>query len=88
MPTKYRVSVYLTEIDKEQANELRLRLGRVIKGAGKATLNDLMRRVYHGERILVYETNDDKDAQSIATDLESGGATVAIEGLREEEPLF
>lgn len=88
MESEYRVHVYMTGLDKELVNELRKRLGRYVKGAGRAQLNEMMRRAYRGERVLVYSTNNDDDALTVKRDIEGGGAVATVEGLREEEDIF
>lgn len=88
MTSTYRVQVYLTGLDKERARQLRESLARVLTGAGPKPLKAVMRRAYDGERVLVYESNDDSDALAVAQSLESAGGTVECEGLREPEELF
>lgn len=88
MSGKYRVRVFMVGIDPERAKDLREVLGRVVKGAGKQSLRDLMRKAHQGDRVLIYETNDDDNAQEVKRIVEGGGATVEIDGLRPPEPLF
>jgi hypothetical protein len=84
----YRVHVYMTAVDKQRAAQLREALGRVLTRAGKEPLRDLMRRAHGGERILVYRTNDDRDALAIGQSLTNAGATIEIDGLRPPDDLF
>lgn len=88
MDRTYRVKVYLTAVDRDRARQLREVLGRYLKKAGKEPLRDLMRRAHEGERVLLYESNDDKNAQVVADDVSAHGGTVEIEGLRPPEEPF
>ncbi|MBN1944507.1 MAG: hypothetical protein JW797_02475 [Bradymonadales bacterium] len=88
MNEAYRVHVFLTGVDEEKARQLREVLGRYLKGAGPTILRQIMRRAHAGERVLVYESNSDQDAQAMAEDLMGHGATIEIEGLLPPEEPF
>ena len=88
MSADYRVKVFMVGVDIELARQLRDALGQVIRGAGKAELKKLMRRAHEGERILVYQSNDDNDAKDVAAKVEGAGAKVVIEGLKPPEDPF
>ena len=88
MTDAYRVKVFMTGFDTERARQLREALSKVLKGIGKADLKRLLRRVYEGERVLIYESNDDNDAQAVAGAVEGGGAIVDIVGLNPPDDIF
>jgi hypothetical protein len=88
MSSNYRVTVFLTAVDKERVVQLREVLQRIIKGAGKEPLREIMRRAHGGERMRVYQTNNDKNALEVAQSLIAAGAGVAVEGLKPPEDAF
>jgi hypothetical protein len=88
MRSAYRVQVYLTGVDEERAGLLRESLARILHGLGPKSLKAVLRRAHGGERVLVYESNDDRDALAVVQSLESAGGTVACEGLRGPEEPF
>jgi hypothetical protein len=88
MKGNFQFRVYMVDVDKDRAKALRLVLGKVIRGAGRKALNDMMRAAHNGERVLVYETNDEKDAKARAANIADGGCTTEVEDLREPEQPF
>ena len=84
----YRVRVYMVDVDKSRARQLREVLGRFVRGAGKQPLREMMQRAFNGERVLIYETNSDDDARAVAQSATDGGATVEIEGLQPPKAPF
>lgn len=88
MEPVFRVQLYLVGIKPDQARPLRRMLARVMIGVGKAELKRTLRRAHEGERVLIYQTNSDKDAESWAHQLKGCGATIEIEGITGPEPAF
>ena len=88
MKSNFRVQVYMVGVDKDRAKQLRKTLRFFVRGAGRETKRDMMRRAHEGERVLVYETNDDEDAKRAAQSISDGGATVEIDGLKPPEEPF
>ena len=88
MKAKFRVQVYMVGVDKERAKQLRKTLSYFTRGIGRAAMTDMMKRAHGGERVLVYETNNDDDAKQAAQSISDGGAQVEIVGLTPKEELF
>jgi hypothetical protein len=84
----YRIHIYLVGLDKDRAKELRYVMHDFVRGAGKTLLRDMMRRAHEGEKVLVYQTNDDKDAEAVTRALKRAGAQLEVAGLRGEEEPF
>lgn len=84
----YRVQIFMTGLDKDRAKELRYVLHDYVKGAGNAILRDMMKRAFEGERVLVYQTNNDNDAEAVVRALTRAGAALEVEGLRSDEQPF
>ena len=88
MSEQYRIQVFMTYVDRDQARLVREALSRIVKGSGKEQQRDIMRRAHGGERVLVYQSNLDADAEDVALRLKNAGAKVEIEGLSEPEEIF
>ena len=88
MKSTFRVQVYMVGVDKDRAKQLRKTLRFFVPGAGKEAKRDMMRRADQGERVLVYQTNDDEDAKQAAQSISDGGATVEVDGLKPPEEPF
>lgn len=88
MSENYRVQVYMVGVDKELAKQLKHSLSMLIKGVGNERLKAMLREAYEGGRVLIYETNDDKDALSVANGISKSGATIEIDGLSDDDDPF
>ena len=81
MAGKFNFKLYMIEVDPDRVKELRVVLGRMIRGAGKAKLVSMIKRTLAGEPVLVYQTNDAFDAKDKADVFARGGARIKIDGL-------
>ncbi len=88
MPQKYRVQVYLVGFDKDRATELKSILKIYHNSRGEAFFKDCLRRAFDGERVMIYESNNDVDSVRVAQAYARGGAQIEIDGLEEEQDPF
>jgi hypothetical protein len=88
MAEKYRVQVFLVGFDKDRAPELKSMLKIYHNSQGQAWLKEVLRRAWEGERVLIYETNNDVDATRMAQSLLHAGAQIEIDGLQEKDLGF
>jgi hypothetical protein len=85
MSENYRVKVYLAGFDKDRAAELKSILKIHHNSQGNEWFKSVLRRAADGERVLVYETNNDTDAMRVGQSYARGGAHVEVDGLQEAE---
>jgi len=88
MTEKYRVKVLLVGFDEDRAPELKQILKLYHNSQGNAFFKNVLRRAWDGERVEIYETNNDIDAIRMAQAIIRGGGQVEIDGLQEDEPEF
>jgi hypothetical protein len=88
MPQDYRVKVFMVGFDVERASELKQILKIYHNSQGQEYFKDLLRRCHDGERVQIYETNDDTDAKRISIAFSRAGAAIEFDGLQEPPPAF
>ena len=88
MSQQYRVKVFLCGFDEGRASELKSILKIYHNSQGEAFFRDALKRAHEGERVQIYETNNDVDAHRVAQAYLRGGAAIQIDGLEDKDSIF
>ena len=88
MSDQYRVKVLLVGFDEDRAPELKQILKLYHNSRGNTYFKNVLRRAHEGERVVIYETNDDVNAIRMAQAIYRAGGHLELDGLKEDEPEF
>ena len=84
----YRVEVFLAGFDKSRAGELKQILKIYHNSQGNDWFKSVLKRANDGQRVLIYETNNDADALRVGQAFVRAGGQVEVDGLPTEEEVF